>query len=168
PEPPYTATGLHRAIPDFMIQGGDPQGTGRGGPGYTFPDEVPADGPSFDRPGLLAMANSGPNTNGSQFFVTVARHSGSPGSTRSSVRSWRATAWSRPSRASTPTPRTGRTRTSSSSASTSRSDGGKERLDPPIWLGVGCRWGGWSCDSHPVCRDRSGHSRFRDRRHRDD
>jgi peptidyl-prolyl cis-trans isomerase A (cyclophilin A) len=68
----YAGTVFHRVIPDFMIQGGDPQGTGRGGPGYTFPDEVPADGPSFDRPGLLAMANAGPNTNGSQFFVTVA------------------------------------------------------------------------------------------------
>src|SRR5204862_7694819 len=59
-------------IPDFMIQGGDPEGTGRGGPGYRFEDEVPAGGPSFDRPGLLAMANAGPGTNGSQFFVTVA------------------------------------------------------------------------------------------------
>jgi len=55
-----------------MIQGGDPEGTGRGGPGYRFEDEVPAGGPSFDRPGLLAMANAGPGTNGSQFFVTVA------------------------------------------------------------------------------------------------
>jgi len=55
-----------------MIQGGDPAGTGTGGPGYTFEDEVPADGPRFDRPGLLAMANAGPNTNGCQFFVTVA------------------------------------------------------------------------------------------------
>jgi peptidyl-prolyl cis-trans isomerase A (cyclophilin A) len=71
-EPLYAGTVFHRVIPDFMIQGGDPQGTGRGGPGYTFADEVPADGPSFDRPGLLAMANAGPNTNGSQFFVTVA------------------------------------------------------------------------------------------------
>jgi peptidyl-prolyl cis-trans isomerase A (cyclophilin A) len=71
-EPLYAGTVFHRVIPDFMIQGGDPQGTGRGGPGYTFEDEVPADGPSFDRKGLLAMANAGPNTNGSQFFVTVA------------------------------------------------------------------------------------------------
>src|SRR5437667_107030 len=55
-----------------MIQGGDPLGSGRGGPGYTFGDECPPDGPSFDRPGLLAMANAGPDTNGSQFFVTVA------------------------------------------------------------------------------------------------
>ncbi|MFP5297549.1 MAG: peptidylprolyl isomerase [Actinomycetota bacterium] len=70
-DPLYDGTIFHRVIPDFMIQGGDPQGTGRGGPGYTFEDECPPDGPSFDRPGLLAMANAGPNTNGSQFFVTV-------------------------------------------------------------------------------------------------
>jgi peptidyl-prolyl cis-trans isomerase A (cyclophilin A) len=68
----YEGTVFHRVIPDFMIQGGDPTGTGTGGPGYTFEDEVPPSGPSFDRPGLLAMANAGPNTNGSQFFVTVA------------------------------------------------------------------------------------------------
>jgi peptidyl-prolyl cis-trans isomerase A (cyclophilin A) len=71
-EPLYDGTIFHRVIPDFMIQGGDPKGTGTGGPGYEFEDEVPADGPSFDRKGLLAMANAGPNTNGSQFFVTVA------------------------------------------------------------------------------------------------
>lgn len=71
-EPLYNGTIFHRVIPDFMIQGGDPQGTGTGGPGYKFEDETPPGGPSFDRPGLLAMANSGPNTNGSQFFVTVA------------------------------------------------------------------------------------------------
>jgi peptidyl-prolyl cis-trans isomerase A (cyclophilin A) len=71
-EPLYDGTIFHRVIPNFMIQGGDPLGSGRGGPGYKFDDEVPADGPSFDRPGLLAMANAGPNTNGSQFFVTVA------------------------------------------------------------------------------------------------
>jgi len=71
-EPLYHGTVFHRVIPGFMIQGGDPEGSGRGGPGYSFKDEVPPGGPSFNRPGLLAMANAGPNTNGSQFFVTVA------------------------------------------------------------------------------------------------
>ena len=69
--PLYDGTIFHRVIPNFMIQGGDPLGSGVGGPGYTFGDECPPGGPSFDRPGLLAMANAGPNTNGSQFFVTV-------------------------------------------------------------------------------------------------
>ena len=69
----YDGTVFHRVIKDFMIQGGDPEGTGRGGPGYQFEDEVPAGGPTFDRRGLLAMANAGPNTNGSQFFVTVGK-----------------------------------------------------------------------------------------------
>jgi peptidyl-prolyl cis-trans isomerase A (cyclophilin A) len=68
-EPLYSGTIFHRVIPEFMIQGGDPLGTGRGGPGYNFGDEV-AGGPSFDKPGYLAMANAGPNTNGSQFFIT--------------------------------------------------------------------------------------------------
>ena len=71
-EPLYDGTVFHRVIDGFMIQGGDPTGTGTGGPGYRFADECPPGGPSFDRPGLLAMANAGPNTNGSQFFVTVA------------------------------------------------------------------------------------------------
>ena len=71
-EPLYNGTIFHRVIPDFMIQGGDPTGTGMGGPGYQFEDEVPPSGPSFDRKGLLAMANAGPGTNGSQFFVTLA------------------------------------------------------------------------------------------------
>ena len=71
-EPLYDGTIFHRVIGDFMVQGGDPTGTGMGGPGYRFADECPPDGPSFDRPGLLAMANAGPNTNGSQFFFTVA------------------------------------------------------------------------------------------------
>jgi peptidyl-prolyl cis-trans isomerase A (cyclophilin A) len=69
--PFYDGLIFHRAIPDFMIQGGCPQGTGMGGPGYRFEDEV-VKGLGFDRPGKLAMANAGPNTNGSQFFITVA------------------------------------------------------------------------------------------------
>lgn len=70
--PLYPGTIFHRVIPGFMVQGGDPTGTGMGGPGYRFDDECPPDGPRFDKPGLLAMANAGPGTNGSQFFVTVA------------------------------------------------------------------------------------------------
>ncbi len=70
-EPLYDGTVFHRVIPNFMIQGGDPEGTGRGGPGYRFEDECPPGGPAFDRPGLVAMANAGPNTNGSQFFVCI-------------------------------------------------------------------------------------------------
>jgi peptidyl-prolyl cis-trans isomerase A (cyclophilin A) len=68
----YNGTIFHRVIPDFMIQGGDPQGTGMGGPGYRFQDETKGSPHKFDKPGKLAMANSGPNTNGSQFFITVA------------------------------------------------------------------------------------------------
>jgi peptidyl-prolyl cis-trans isomerase A (cyclophilin A) len=68
-KPLYNGTTFHRVIPEFMIQGGDPVGTGMGDPGYAFNDEIDPN-LLFDRPGRLAMANSGPNTNGSQFFVT--------------------------------------------------------------------------------------------------
>ncbi len=71
----YNGTIFHRVIPDFMIQGGDPTGTGRGDPGYRFQDETKDSPHNFDKPGKLAMANSGPNTNGCQFFITVANTS---------------------------------------------------------------------------------------------
>src|SRR5215217_962585 len=69
--PLYPGTIFHRIIDGFMVQGGDPTGTGRGGPGYTFEDECPPGGPTFNQVGRLAMANAGPGTNGSQFFLTV-------------------------------------------------------------------------------------------------
>jgi len=68
----YDGSIFHRVIPDFMIQGGDPAGTGMGGPGYRFEDETKGSPHKFNTPGKLAMANSGPNTNGCQFFISVA------------------------------------------------------------------------------------------------
>ncbi|MSQ01078.1 MAG: peptidylprolyl isomerase [Myxococcales bacterium] len=68
--PLYDGTLFHRVVPGFLVQGGDPGGTGTGGPGFAYPDEIAGDA-VFDRAGVLGLANRGPNTNGSQFFVTA-------------------------------------------------------------------------------------------------
>jgi peptidyl-prolyl cis-trans isomerase A (cyclophilin A) len=76
-KPYYNGLTFHRIIDGFMIQGGDPTGTGTGGPGYRFADEIDPKH-KFDKAGIMAMANAGPNTNGSQFFVTVAPYPNLP------------------------------------------------------------------------------------------
>ncbi len=102
----YDGLTFHRVIKDFMIQGGCPQGTGTGGPGYTFEDEI---NPHKVVRGALAMANAGPNTNGSQFFIVTA--DACPGSTAStpcsarSPRAWTSSTGSRASRPTAPTAR---------------------------------------------------------------
>ena len=111
----FDGTIFHRVIPDFMIQGGDPTGTGMGGPGYRFADETKGSPHKFDKPGKLAMANSGPGTNGCQFFITVGAPttSGSPGNQHH--------LWAKWSRARTSSPRSPWFRATVRTSRTSRS-----------------------------------------------
>jgi len=106
----YDGTIFHRVIPDFMVQGGDPQGTGMGGPGYQFEDETKGSPHKFDKPGKLAMANAGPNTNGSSSSSPRCRPRGSQASTRFSARWWRGRMSRRRLRGSPRIGRTSRTR----------------------------------------------------------
>ena len=91
--PLYSGTIFHRVIPDFMIQGGDPSGTGMGGPGYKFGDETKGSPYKFDKAGKLAMANAGPGTNGASSSSRWRPRRGSPAITQSLAKWWKARTW---------------------------------------------------------------------------